>query len=140
MNYLFDTNAISEASKKKPDASFMEWFKKTDELTMYTSCIVLGEIKKGVSLIQDKERYERLDSLLTEILLQFDGRIINVDNQVSFLWAELLAAGQLVGRTPPVIDALIAAQCIAHDLTLVTRNVRDFEQFTGLTVHAPWTD
>jgi predicted nucleic acid-binding protein len=140
MNYLLDTNAISEASKKKPDASFMEWFTETDELTMFTSCIVLGEIKRGVSLIQDKERYERLNSLLTEILLQFDGRIINVDNQVSFLWAELLAAGQLAGQTPPVIDTLIAAQCIAHDLTLVTRNVRDFEQFTDLTVHAPWVN
>lgn len=107
-NYLLDTNAISEASKSKPDAGFMNWFSQTDELAMFTSCIVLGEIKKGISLIQDEVRHEHFDALLTEILLQFDGRIINIDSQVSLLWGELLGMRQVAGRTPPVIDMLLS--------------------------------
>jgi toxin FitB len=136
--YLLDTNAISEASKKEPDAGFIEWFTKTDELTMFTSCIVLGEIKKGVSLIRDEARHEQFDALLAKLIVQFDSRIVNVDSRTALLWGELLAMGQLSGQTPPLLDALIAAQCITQNLILVTRNVRDFKQFAGIKLHNPW--
>ncbi len=136
--YLLDTNAISEASKKKPDTGFIEWFTKTDELAMFTSCIVLGEIKKGVSLIRDEPRHKQFDTLLAKLIVQFDGRIVNVDSRTALHWGELLATGQLSGQTPPLIDALIAAQCITQNLILVTRNMRDFEQFAGVKLHSPW--
>lgn len=138
-NYLLATNALSEVSKKEPNVGFMEWFMEANELMMFTSCLVLGEIKKGIALSPDANKRKRFDAMLTEIIEQFDGRIVDINSQVAFLWGELVAIGQQSGKTPPTIDALIAAQCISNDLILVTRNTEDFKQFKGLQIHAPWT-
>lgn len=137
-SYLLDTNALSEASKKLPNQDFMSWFVASDEEALFTSCLVLGEIKKGIALSPDPKKQERLNKLLDAIVESFDDRIIGIDTAIALLWGKLTASGRLAGKTPPAIDALIAAQCIAHDLTLVTRNVKDFEQFTELKVLSPW--
>lgn len=137
-SYLLDTNALSEPSRKRPDAGFMDWFTAADEHSLFTSCIVLGEIKKGIMLLTDAKQQKKFDTLLNEIMGSFNGRVVEIDREVSLLWGALVAAGQRSGRTPPAIDALIAAQCIAHDLTLVTHNVKDFEQFVNLKVYSPW--
>ncbi|HEV2403341.1 MAG TPA: type II toxin-antitoxin system VapC family toxin [Candidatus Saccharimonadales bacterium] len=138
-SYLLDTNAISEAPKKSPDIGFMEWFINTNEANLFTSCLVLGEIKKGINLNNDAARRATFSKWLDEVIDEFADRIVEVNNTVASLWGELMASGQLAGKTPPIIDALLAAQCLTHKLTLVTRNVRDFEQFTGLQVFCPWS-
>jgi len=139
-NYLLDTNALSEAPKRIPDSGFMEWFTATDELSLFTSCLVLGEIKKGISLSTDRGKRESFNTWLDKVIDGFDGRVVDLDKEVALLWGELIAAGQRLGKTPPVIDTLIAAQCIHHRLTLVTRNVKDFEQFSDLKILCPWSD
>ncbi|HTE57623.1 MAG TPA: type II toxin-antitoxin system VapC family toxin [Verrucomicrobiae bacterium] len=139
-NYLLDTNALSEAPKKAPDGSFMEWFASADELNLFTSCLVLGEIKKGISLNTDGDKQKLFNKWLAEIVDGFDNRIIEVDKEVCLLWGELTATGQRLGKTPPAIDALIAAQCLQHNLVLVTRNVKDFEQFSDLKILCPWSN
>jgi predicted nucleic acid-binding protein len=118
----------------------MDWFMAADEHSLSTSCIVLGEIKKGIMLLPDGERRSKFEELLTEIMESFDGRVLEVNQQTALIWGELLATGQQSGKTPPVIDALIAAQCTAHNLTLVTRNVKDFELFPKLKVLSPWSE
>ena len=137
-NYLLDTNALSEAPKKVPDSGFMQWFMAIEEFSLYTSCLVLGEIKKGISLNTDSGKQKQLNQRLTETIDNFDYRVIEIDKPISLLWGKLMATGQQSGRTPPVIDALIAAQCLQHNLVLVTRNAKDFEQFSDLEVLSPW--
>jgi predicted nucleic acid-binding protein len=138
--YLLDTNAISEAPKKEPNSGFMKWFTAVDELSLFSSCLVLGEIKKGICLISDGNKRKNFNVWLDEIIVRFDGRVIEIDNEVSLKWGELIATGQRLGKAYPVIDSLIAAQCLYHHLTLVTRNIKDFEQFSDLNVFCPWSD
>jgi predicted nucleic acid-binding protein len=138
-NYLLDTNAISEAPKPTPNKDFITWLLATDNTQLSTSCLVIGELKKGIALNTDNARYEQLDKFLSQTITDFEGRIINIDQETCILWGQLIADGQRSGKTPPSIDALIAAQCIQHHMTLVTRNVKDFEQFKNLTLHCPWS-
>lgn len=138
IKYLLDTNVISESSKKVPDSGFIKWFSDVNELNLYTSCLVLGEIKKGIFLQKDNKKRNSYNIWLTKIIDNFEDRIINIDKDISLLWGELIATGQKFGKTPPIIDALIAAQCIKNNLILVTRNKKDFEQFTDLKIFSPW--
>jgi predicted nucleic acid-binding protein len=138
--YLFDTNALSEAPKAVPNQGFMDWFLATDESTLFTSCLALGEIQKGISLVASSGKRQQLDKWLTKTSTAFEGRIVGIDEPVSLLWGKLSAAGQKVGAVSPIIDTLIAAQCIHYNLILVTRNTKDFTQFTGLEVLCPWSD
>lgn len=139
-NYLMDTNALSEPAKSRPDTGFSSWLKTTNDDTLFTSIISLGEIKKGVMLISDKVRNQTLNGWLAKTIAAFEGRIISVDLNVALLWGDLVAGAQQAGKTASAIDALIAAQCIQNNLTLVTRNVRDFEQFEDLLILCPWRD
>jgi predicted nucleic acid-binding protein len=136
--YLLDINALSEPPKKQPDEGFMERFLQSDDLDLYISCLSIGEIKKGITLLPKDDHSKQLDEWLAKTIPDFDGRVVLVDAPVCKIWGKLLGAGQKAGLIPPVIDALIAAQCIAYDLVLVTRNVKDFTQFTDLEVLCPW--
>jgi predicted nucleic acid-binding protein len=138
-NYLLDTNAISEISKNEPDSSFLEWFNGMDGAALFTSCLVIGELNKGIELLPDSEKRRRFENILTELLDSFSGQIIGIDTEICLSWGQLFARGRLSGLTPPDIDTLIAAQCIEHDMMLITRNTRDFEQFHELKVHSPWS-
>ena len=138
-NFLLDTNAWSEAAKVAPDQGFMQWFTMTDEEHMFTSCLVVGEILKGIELLEDGERKRGYEVWLDKIRISFGTRIVGVDENVTLLWGRLLAQGQKAGKTPPVVDTLIAAQCIYNDFTLVTRNRKDFEQFQALSILNPWS-
>lgn len=136
--YLLDTNAISEAPKVRPNKGFMEWLEHVDELSLVTSCVVIGEIHKGIQLIDDIEKKKTFLVWLKELQSGFTGRIVDIDIGVCLLWGELMAIGQKTGKKPPAIDALIAAQCIVNNATLVTRNIKDFKQFKDLDVFSPW--
>lgn len=138
-NYLLDTNALSEAPKANPNVGFIHWLTVIDELSLFTSCLVLGEVKKGISLVTDTGKLKHLTKWLDTTIEDFDGRIIDIDKDVCLLGGDLLAIGQQSGKTPPVIDALIAAQCLQYHLVLVTRNIKTFEQFTDLEVLCPWS-
>lgn len=137
--YLLDTCALSEASKPRPDSGYLGWLDEVDETLLYTSCLVLGEIQKGIELCSDKAKHTQYAAVLIEIIEGFAGRISMVDVQTALTWGDLIAASQQTGKKPPAIDALIAAQCITLDLTLVTRNIKDFNGFSGLNIHCPWS-
>jgi predicted nucleic acid-binding protein len=140
IGYLLDTNALSESPKSQPNPGFIEWLKAVDQRSLYTSCIVLGEIQKGIGLQVSVLKRMHLESLLAEIIDDFDGRILDVMKDDCLLWGDLFSRGMQVGKTPPAIDSLLAAQCIRNKLTLVTRNIKDFEQFDGLDIFCPWTN
>lgn len=137
MSYLIDTNVLSELRRKMPNAGVVEWFSRRPTSTLYLSVLTLGELRKGVEGVTDANRRRALlDWLETELPNYFAGRILSVNAQVADRWGRMVAAA---GRPVPAVDSLLGATAAHHDLSLVTRNVRDFADL-GLDVINPWRD
>lgn len=139
MLYLLDTNALSEINKPKPNPGFMSWFEQSIATDLYLSCITVGEVYKGIALVAEESKRKQLEQHIKTIVSAFNTRILAIDTDTTLIWAELLAGSMKKGQTAPSIDALIAAQCLQRKLVLVTRNVKDFENFNGLEILCPWT-
>jgi predicted nucleic acid-binding protein len=137
--YLLDTNAVSEAVKSRQNIGYMSWLNSTDDSQMYISCLTIGEIQKGISLTSEAKLRSKLDAYLAGLYEAFSGRIVDVDINDCVLWGNLTAKAQQSGKTSPMIDTLIAAQSMKRNMTLVTRNTKDFEQFSDLELLSPWT-
>lgn len=136
MSYLIDTNVLSELKRKAPDQGVVEWIAQRPSTMLYLSALTLGEIRKGIEGVDDRRRRQRLsDWLETELHQFFGGRILSVDAPVAERWGRLIAAA---GRPLPVVDSLLAATALTHDLVLVTRNVRDFSDLP-VQLCNPWS-
>lgn len=136
MSYLVDTNVLSELRRRDPDANVVRWLADRPATTLYLSVLTLGELRRGVEGLPEGDRKRRLlDWLEVELPAYFAGRILPVDATVADRWGRLLAQA---GRPLPAIDSLLAATALTHGLTLLTRNIRDF-QHPDLTVLDPWT-
>lgn len=122
MSWLIDTNIISEVRKAtRCHPGVAAWYAGVAATDLYLSVLVLGEIRKGVELVRDREpeRAAALEAWLRAVDAAFGGRILPVNREVADLWGRMAAQ-----RPVPVIDALLAATAIVHRLTLVTRNDR----------------
>jgi len=140
MNYLLDTNVISELVAKQPDKQVVQWIDRLDPNTVYLSVITIGEIRKGIEkLLPSKRRDEVQEWLETDLLLRFRGRILAITAEVMLVWGELTGRLEKEGRPIAAIDALIAAVALQGDCRLVTRNEHDF-QHTGVTIVNPWKE
>jgi len=130
--YLVDTNIVSEARRGTTEA--VSWLRSVNPLSVHLSALTLGEIMRGIALKQKSD--PRSAALLAEWLrkLRHDhlDRILPVTDEISVEWGRIAAI-----RPRGDKDALIAATAIVHDLILVTRNVKDFED-TDATVINPW--
>ena len=137
--YLIDTNVISEYNREQmPHAGVVKWLDTTPEASQYVSVLTLGEIEKGILRKEEGKRRRDLQRWFDEDLpLRFAGRILAFDARVASCWAHLTASLLDKGRPLPTIDSQLAATALAHDLVLVTRNVKDFEG-SGITVINPW--
>ena len=137
--FLIDTNVLSEYNRPGgPDAGVKRWLETTDRQSQPVSVITLAEIQKGIELLAEGKRRVQLEQWLKQDLeAWFSGRILPVDRQVAGRWASLVAQGARAGRRLPTVDSLIAATALAYDLTIVTRNTRDFEGI-GATIINPW--
>ena len=135
MSYLIDTNVLSELRRKQPDPKVVAWMQARPRPTLFLSVLALGEIRKGIERVEDSARKQSLvDWLEVELPRYFLGRLLGIDAQVADRWGRLMASA---GRPLPAIDGLLAATALQHDLTLVTRNIKDF---AGLDVPLinPW--
>ena len=125
---VLDTNVVSEASRPVPDANVSAWFHKQDILALYMCGPVVMEQSFGAERFLNKmgsDRYVRvLDQLISR---QFAGRVVEFSGSIPRLAGKLRAARERNGRPISLSDAMIAAICLAHDATLATRNVRDFD-------------
>ena len=105
---------------------------------MYLSVLTLGEIRKGVASLPDGNRRRLLEIWIQSTLRPwFANRILPVTEEIVDRWGILAAEAKNRGAALPVVDGLLAATALEHDLTLLTRNVRDFAG-TGVTVLNPW--
>ena len=135
MSYLIDTNVLSELRRHQPDAQVVRWMAERPATTLYLSVLTLGELRKGVEGLMAEARKRRLlDWLEVELPAYFAGRIVSVDAAAVERWGRLLSQAR---RPLPAIDSLLAATALAHGLTLVTRNLKDF-QYPDLQVLDPW--
>lgn len=137
MSYLLDANVVSEWVKPEPAPSVVEWLSGVDEEEAFLSVVSLAELRRGVDLLETGRRRQRLEKWLSEDLAdRFHGRILAIDILVADAWGRLTARASRAGRTLGTMDGFVAATALAHGLTLVTRNVRDFERL-GVDVFNP---
>ena len=136
MSYLIDTNVLSELRRREPNADVVAWFANRPSRMLYLSALTLGEIRKGLEAVPDREhRLQLLDWLEIELPAFFSGRILSVDALVADRWGRLQAEAK---RPLPAIDSLLAATALHHQLRLVTRNEKDFKH-PGLEIINPWS-
>jgi predicted nucleic acid-binding protein len=124
VKYLVDANVLSEATKPEPDPRVVEWLRR-NERSVVVDPIILGEVRFGILLLPRGARRTKLERWFEQGI----GRIqcLPWDSAVGLRWAQLLADLRRRGRPMSVKDSLIAATALAHDLTLVTLNQRDFK-------------
>jgi len=138
MNYLLDTNVVSEFRKPQPNAGVIAWVARVNPATTYLSVITIGELQKGIARLADESRRSTLQTWLEEdLLVRFSNQIIVLDTGVLLAWGRLLAHLETIGKTMPVMDSLIAATALQGGFVLVTRNTADFAA-TGVQVLNPW--
>lgn len=140
MNYVLDTNVISELILKQPNKKVVEWLDHLDPNMIYLSVITIGEIRKGIEKLPPSKRREAVKEWLeADLLLRFQGRILEITTDVMLIWGELTGRLEKEGRPITAIDSLIAAIALQGNYCLVTRNERDF-QHTGVTIINPWKE
>lgn len=138
MMYVLDTNVVSELRKVragKADANVAAWAESVDATTLFVSAITIMELELGVLSIERKDATQgaMLRAWLEQhVLPEFSGRTLPVDTAVAQRCARLHVPDRRNER-----DALIAASALVHGMTVVTRNVADF-QATGVTILNPW--
>lgn len=136
--FLLDTNCISEAVRVRPDPNVENWVRAAEQELLYLSVLTLGEIRKGLAGLGQGKRRTRLETWLeVELQFRFSGRILPIDVDVADRWGLLEAEAKRKGKPLSTIDGLLAATAVHHNLTIVTRNVADFN---GLSVPVlnPW--
>ena len=135
MSFLLDTNVLSEIGKgAKCDATVRKWWDSTLISDFYLSVIVAGEIYRAIDkLMKTNPALARtFQSWLKSLIHEFEGRTLDVDLKTAEVWGRLTSK-----RTLPLADGLLAATALAHDLTLVTRNIKDIQD-TGVRYFNPF--
>lgn len=125
--YLVDTNIPSELTRDTPDARVVSFLHNTPQDKLFLSVMTIGEISKGIATLPTGKKRHTLQTWLDQDLrLWFGGRILPVSEAIADRWGKLSAAARASGTPLPVVDGLLAATALEHDLILVTRNVKDF--------------
>ena len=136
MNFLLDTNVVSEIRKKVPNAGVEAWFDSVSADALYLSVLVVGEIRQGIERLsrRDPVQAEVFEQWLTELVDAYGDRIVPVTVDVAQIWGRLNVPDPV-----PVVDGLLAATALAHNWTLVTRNGKDVAS-TGVRLLDPFRE
>jgi len=138
LRYLLDTCVISEFVRSKPDRMVVDWLNSVEADRVFLSVVTLGEIQYGISQLPASNRRTALEVWLNvELMKQFAGRLLPLDEATFITWGQMAAQQKQQGESMSVMDSLIAATALQHKMVLVTRNVSDFKM-TGLSVYNPW--
>lgn len=138
--FLLDTNVVSELVKPRPEPKVTSWLQEMDENLLHLSVLTLGEIRKGVAALSSASRRVAIEAWLEKDLRnRFAGRILPISEEIAERWGVLAGQAHSKKLSVPVIDGLLAATALKHNLTLVTRNTRDVVT-TGVGLFNPWDD
>jgi predicted nucleic acid-binding protein len=138
--YLVDTNIISEARKKsKANAGVRAFFKQAieDETRLFISVITVGELRRGVESIRhrgDVRQANQLEKWLEALMAEYQDHILDINQDIAQLWGRLRAP-----HPENALDKQIAATALIYELTVITRNHKDFVK-TGVRVLNPFTE
>jgi toxin FitB len=134
LQYLLDTNILSETRKKQTDERVISFLSAVEPSALYISVLTLGELRKGVALKRrsDTDAAKKIAAWVDGLEFTFGDRILGINAATAKLWGELSAQ-----RPRPVIDTLLAATAIVHELTFVTRNTSDVQDI-DLKLLDPW--
>ncbi|MFY9903976.1 MAG: type II toxin-antitoxin system VapC family toxin [Terriglobales bacterium] len=137
--FLLDANVISELVKPRPEPAVAKWIDATEENLLCLSVLTFGEIRKEIAALPDgSSRRVSLETWLDhEISLRFAGRILAIDQAITDRSGAITARALATKSPLPVVDGLLAATALQHNLTLVTRNTRDMA-ISGASVFNPW--
>lgn len=133
---LVDTNVWSEPTKKNADPRVDDWLVKYDEV-LILSPIVLTEIRSGIAGMPNSRKRAVLSNWLKAIEDNFSSTMLDFDAAAAVVAGGLIAQRKLIKQETKLFDVLLAAQGIAHDLPVATRNLKDFE-WTGVALIDPW--
>jgi len=137
MRVLLDTCVVSELWRKGGSEKVRKRVSVLKAEDSYLSVLTVGEITKGIHLLNESKKKRDLRSKLTLLETEYEQNILNIDLEIIKIWGELLAVTQKKGKRIPVSDGLIAATAARHGLHIMTRNVSDFEG-TGALLINPW--
>jgi toxin FitB len=137
VRYLLDTNVLSELRKGTQSHPLVrQWFEGAQDESMFTSVLVLGELRRGVESIRRRDPVAAvaLHQWLARLVDQFAERVVGVDTATVNRWGMLCVPDPV-----PTVDGLLAATALEHDMTLVTRNARHVAR-TGVATLNPFGD
>jgi predicted nucleic acid-binding protein len=136
--FLLDTNIASELIRTRPEPRVANWVYAKDEQSLYLSAVSIGELRRGFVILPASRRRTELEQWFeNDLVPRFRGRILPVTFSIANRWGILDGECQLRGTPLNTADGMIAATALERDLTVVTRNVKDFASL-GVTVFNPW--
>jgi toxin FitB len=131
--YLLDTNVVSELRRRRPHGAVVAWVQATPDEQLHVSAVTLGELQAGVEITRerDSDKAAEIEAWIGRVAKSYN--VLSLDGACFRTWAKLMH------RKPDdlVMDALIAATAAVHNLTVATRNLRDFQRF-GCAAIDPW--
>src|SRR5712692_3653353 len=138
--FLLDTNVPSELIRVHPEPRVAQWLEAADDEQLFLSVVTIGELRKGFTILPESKRRAYLEGWLQNDLLPwFEGRILPATQAIADRWGILDGESQLRGAPLNTADGMIAATALEHDLTVVTRNVKDFAGLSVRTLN-PWEE
>jgi predicted nucleic acid-binding protein len=132
--YLLDTNVISELRRRRPHGAVVAWLQTVPDADLHISAATIGELQAGIEMTreQDPARAAEIETWLEVVAATYN--VLPMDARIFRAWARLMhrQSGSLIE------DAMIAATAVVHDLTVATRNSRDFQKL-GVRIFNPFT-
>jgi predicted nucleic acid-binding protein len=134
MTYLVDANVLSEPTKPAPVSKVIDWLS-VNERDLVVDSIILGELCIGILALAPGRKRRQLEQWFSALMQTIE--CLPWDAAISRRWAKLVVDLKQKGRAMPLLDGMMAATALQHDLTIATRNTRDFKQ-AGLRVFDPF--
>jgi len=138
VNYLANTNLVSEPTKPRPNPLVLAWLRAHSH-ELYVSSVSIAEVRRGIERLPFGNKKIVLHSWLTLLCERLEGQILSFNSSVAHIWGQLAPKWESKGITIPLADSYIAATARRYKLTVVTRNVSDFQK-TGIRVINPCSD